>query len=494
MAEELEALHQNKTWILTPKRPGMNVVGCKWIFRTKENADGSLNRYKARLVAKGFHQREGQDYDLTYSPVIKAATVRTVLSIAVAQDWKLHHLDVCNAFLNGKLIEDVYMEQPPGHRNSIFPDHVCKLRRALYGLKQAPRAWYDQLRKFLELCGFKNAAADTSLFVLMQGSTIIYVLIYVDDFIITGNNDNRLRHFIGQVCNRFKCRDLGQLSYFLGLEMNVAAGKTTVTQRKYSVDLLTKFGLQDCKPACTPVAPGQQLSIKKGTVLKDPTPYRSLVGALQYLIITRPDIAFAVNQVCKFMHAPTDTHLTAAKRILRYVKRTITSGLTFHRSTSTKLNIMVDSDWAGDQDDRRSTTGSCIFLGPNLISWLSKKQPTVSRSSAEAEYRAIAGVTAELRWLCCLLRDLGIRLPHPPVIHTDSKSAIFMATNPVVRLNSRHIEVDYHFVRELIVRKAIHITYIPSERQTADIFTKALPTELFMRHRRCLNLAGVEGG
>lgn len=223
MKEELKALDLNNTWRLLPRQDWMNVVGSRWVFRIKQNSDGSLDRYKARLVAKGFHQKHGEDYNLTYSPVVKAATIRTILVIATSRKWKLNHLDICNAFLNGKLTKTVYMEQPPGFtaKSTTARSHACQLQKAIYGLKQAPRAWYQRLKEFLQECGFFNSTTDSSLFIKRNQTRTIYVLIYVDDFVITGDCEAEVRNFINAVCKQFRCRDLGQLSYFLGLEMEV---------------------------------------------------------------------------------------------------------------------------------------------------------------------------------------------------------------------------------------------------------------------------------
>jgi len=288
----------------------MNIVGSRWVFRIKQNSDGSLERYKARLVAKGFHQKQGEDYDLIYNPVVKAATIRTILAISTSRQWQLHHLDICNAFLNGNLIETVYMEQPPGFttKTTTTKSHVCRLQKAIYGLKQAPRPWYQCLKVFFQQCRFFNSMADSSLFIRRQNGRVIYVLIYVDDFVITGNCKTKVRQFINEICRKFRCRDLGQFSYFLGLEMKSSNNTTVITQKKYSLDLLTKFNMMDSKPVSTPSMLGSHLSANSETPIQDLTPYRSLVGALQYLSITRPDITFAVNQVCKFMQVPTTTH------------------------------------------------------------------------------------------------------------------------------------------------------------------------------------------
>lgn len=270
MEDEIEALARNDTWDLVRPSTNINVVGCRWVFRLKENSDGSIERRKARLVAKGFHQREGQDFDLTYSPVAKASTIRTILALSMTKGWPLHHLDVCNAFLNGKLTEVVYMRQPPAFANKQFPDQVCRLKKALYGLKQAPREWCRRLSTFLERIGFIISSAESSLFVRRFGLQFVYVLVYVDDFIITGSHPVEIKSFIRTVCNEFQCRHLGSLSYFLGLEARNANGNLLITQRKYSIGLLQKFGLLESKSVATPEAPGKHLSKQGGETFDDP--------------------------------------------------------------------------------------------------------------------------------------------------------------------------------------------------------------------------------
>ena len=368
MDEEVQALQKNHTWILVPRPTNTNIVGSKWVFRTKYFPDGSIERLKARLVAKGYTQVPGLDYNDTFSPVIKATTVRVVLSIAVTNKWPLRQLDVKNAFLNGHLTEHVYMEQPPGYIDPRFPNHVCKLQKALYGLKQAPRAWFQRLSSFLIRLGFYCSRADTSLFVFHKHSDIIYLLLYVDDIIITGNNSSLLDSFTCKLNSEFATKDLGPLSYFLGLEATTTSEGLFISQLKYARDILTRAQLLDSKPVNTPMVVSQHLSAD-GPLFSDPTLYRSLVGALQYLTITRPDIAHAVNSVSQFLHSPTEDHFLAVKRILRYVKGTLHFGLTFHPSAAPgALVAYSDADWAGCPDTRRSTSGYSIYLDDNLVS------------------------------------------------------------------------------------------------------------------------------
>lgn len=288
MDSEFVALQRQCTWSLVPSTSSHNIIGCRWVYKLKRNSDGSVARYKARLVAKGFHQQAGLDYDETFSPVVKPPTVRIILSLAAHHRWSLRQLDVSNAFLHGFLKEDVFMQQPPGYVDSAFPTHVCKLHKSLYGLKQAPRAWFERFTSHLLAIGFCASVADPSLFVFRRNGVVLYLLLYVDDIILTGNSSFAITDLISQLASNFELKDLGPLRYFLGLQVDSTAGGLFVHQRKYITDLLSKFHMVDCKSAPTPFVSSQKLLASSGDVLADPTPYRSLVGALQYATFTRP--------------------------------------------------------------------------------------------------------------------------------------------------------------------------------------------------------------
>ncbi|XP_071677013.1 uncharacterized mitochondrial protein AtMg00810-like [Lolium perenne] len=279
------------------------------------------------------------------------------------------------------------MQQPPGFEDAQYPQHVCKLQRSIYGLKQSPRAWYARLSAHLFQLGFTSSKADTSLFIFSRDGVQIYMLVYVDDIVIAGSTPGVVDRLVQSLSDSFPIKDLGPLDYFLGLKASFNSGGMTVTQRKYALDLLHRVNMENCKPTSTPLVPSEKLSRDGGTLLHtdDAFRYRSVVGGLQYLTLTRPDISFAVNKVCQYLSQPTEVHWEAVKRILRYVKGTLDTGLCFRKSRSTGISIFTDADWAGCVDDRRSTGGFAIFVGPNLISWSSKKQPTVSRSSTKAE-------------------------------------------------------------------------------------------------------------
>ncbi|XP_071679967.1 uncharacterized protein [Lolium perenne] len=490
MDEEFQALQTNQTWRLVPPKHGTNVIDCRWIYKVKHKADGAVDRYKARLVAKGFKQRYGIDYEDTFSPVVKIATVRLVLAIAVSRGWSLRQLDVKNAFLHGVLEEEVYMRQPPGYEDRGKMNYVCKLDKALYGLKQAPRAWYSRLSSQLIHYGFVASKSDTSLFIFHKPNVSIYMLIYVDDIIVASSSSAATDALLKVLSGQFALKDLGDLHYFLGIEVHKVDDGIVLNQTKYAQDVLARVGMTHCSGSPTPLSSSEKITAREGDLLgpEDSTNYRSMVGALQYLTLTRPDISYAINKVCQYLHAPTTVHWTAAKRILRYVKHTLSMGITFMKSNSSLVSAFSDADWAGCPDDRRSTRGFAVIFGPNLISWSAKKQATVSRSSTEAEYKSVANATAEIIWVQSLLKELGVKLRQPPCLWCDNLGATYLSANPVFHARAKHIEIDFHFVRERVLRRQLEIRFIPSKDQVADGFTKPLPVRSFEEFRFNLNL------
>jgi histone deacetylase 1/2 len=481
---------QNQTWHLVPPSSNKNLIDCKWVYRIKRRSDGTIDRYKARLVAKGFKQRYGLDYEDTFSPVVKPTTIRLLLSLVVTRGWSLRQLDVQNAFLHGLLEEEVYMRQPPGFVDPDRPSHICRLTKALYGLKQAPRAWHARLGSALRAHGFVPSTADSSLFLLQTTKVTMYFLVYVDDIILISSSTLAADALIASLGKDFAVKDLGTLHYFLGLEVATYGSGLLMTQKKYSLDILHGAGMLKCKPTATPMSSTEKITAVDGTLLTsdEATEYRSIVGGLQYLTITRPDISYAVNRVCQYLHTPRDTHWAAVKRILRYVQSTLSFGLHIRPNPSGVLSAYSDADWAGSPDDRRSTGGYAVFFGSNLIAWSARKQATVSRSSTEAEYKAVANATAELIWVQSLLRELRVSQSQSPVLWCDNIGATYLSANPVFHARTKHIEVDYHFVRERVARRQLRIKFISSKDQLADIFTKPLPLPQFEACRRNLTL------
>ena len=479
MIDEFTALIDNKTWELVPKPANANIIRSMWIFRHKKNSDGSFERHKARLVGDGRSQQKGVDCDETFSPVVKPATIRTVLSIAVSRSWPIHQLDVKNAFLHGNLSETVYMHQPLGFRDSRFPNHVCLLKKSLYGLKQAPRAWYQRFADHIASIGFSHSTVDHSLFIYRRDNDIAYILLYVDDIILTASTDTLRQSIMSFLSAEFAMKDLGPLSYFLGIAVTRRADGLFLSQQQYAAELLERAGMSHCNSSPTPIDTKPKLSAAHDDPFDDPTKYRQLAGALQYLTFTRPDISYAVQQVCLHMHDPRIDHMNALKRILRYIHGTIDLGLHLYKSSVGTLTSYTDADWGGCPDTRRSTSGYCVFLGDNLISWSSKRQPTLSRSSAEAEYRGVANVVSESCWLRNLLLELHFPVSKATLVYCDNVSAIYLSGNPVQHQRTKHIEMDIHFVREKVARGEVRVLHVPSRYQIADIFTKGLPRVLF---------------
>ncbi|KAD6454826.1 hypothetical protein E3N88_09532 [Mikania micrantha] len=480
MNEEYSALVRNGTWSLVLPPPNTNIVDCKWVYKVKRDQHGAVKRYKARLVAKGYHQQAGIDFTDTFSPVVKSTTIRVVLSLATTHQWSLRQLDVQNAFLHRDLKETVYLRQPQGFIDPNKPTHVCLLHKSLYGLKQAPRAWFERLSSALIALGFKGSSTDPSLFIYSHGGTLLYMLVYVDDIILTGNNNQAMDQVVHSLGQTFAIQDMGQLSFFLGIEVIRAGADLILSQHKYISDLLTRANLSNAKPVVSPCTTTTTLCLGDSPLFSDPVKYRQIVGALQYVTLTRPDITYAVNKVCQFMHSPTENHWSAVKRILRYLLGSSGDGLRISRHSANDLHAYTDADWAGSPDDRRSTGGYAIYLGTNLVSWSARKQKTVSRSSTESEYKAMADTVAELTWLETLLKELQVSIRNAPTLWCDNLGATYLSANPVFHARTKHVEIDFHFVREKVAQRKLMVQFISTHDQIADIFTKPLPKERFL--------------
>ncbi|CAH9096427.1 unnamed protein product [Cuscuta europaea] len=472
MQTEIKALEDNGTWELTALPSGKKALGSRWVYKIKYHADGRIERLKARLVVLGNHQVEGIDYNETFAPVAKLVTVRAFLAVAVTKNWELHQMDVHNAFLHGDLDEEVYMKCPPGF--SVSSNQVCRLRKSLYGLKQAPRCWFAKLVAALHAYGFVQSCADYSLFTCSRGGTQVNVLVYVDDLIISGNNSTTISMFKNYLHSCFHMKDLGVLKYFLGIEVARSPDGLFLSQRKYTLDIITESGLLGAKPAATPIDINHCLARSNSDLLADPLPYRRLLGRLIYLAVTRPDLSYSIHLLSQFMQSPKTDHWLAALRIVRYLKGTPGQGILLRSDSALSLTGWCDSDWAACPITRRSISGWIVFLGHSPISWKTKKQVTVARSSAEAEYRSMAAATCELKWLKALLLSLGVHHPQTIPLLCDSQSALHIAQNPVFHERTKHIEMDCHFVRDAIQDRLIAPSYVPTTYQLADIFTKAL--------------------
>ena len=480
MQDELNQFERQKVWKLVPRPKGKSVIGTKWVFRNKLDEEGIVTRNKARLVAKGYSQEEGIDYDETYAPVARLEAIRMFLAFAAHSDFKVYQMDVKSAFLNGELEEEVYVEQPPGFENPELDDFVYLLFKALYGLKQAPRTWYDTLSEFLIENGFTRGIIDKTLFHKMHKDNMILVQVYVDDIIFGSTNDDLCKRFSKLMQSKYEMSMMGELNFFLGLQVSQKTDGTFICQSKYVRDLLKKYHLEDSAPAKTPMPTATKLDQDKTGKKVDITSYRGMIGSLLYLTASRPDIMFATCLCARFQADPKESHLIAVKRIFRYLKGTPNLGLWYPKGTGFDLVGYTDSDYAGCKIDRKSTSGSCQFLGRRLVSWHSKKQHSVSTSTAEAEYIAAGSCCAQILWMRNQLRDYGLLLSKIPIF-CDNTSAIAISNNPVQHSRTKHIDIRYHFIREHVTNGTVELHFVPTEQQIADIFTKPLDESTFSK-------------
>src|SRR5664279_4811254 len=375
MHDELNNFERNMVWKLVPRpKDCKNVIGTKWVFKNKQDANGIVIRNKARLVAQGFSQVEGVDFGETFAPVAHLESIRILLAYASHHNFKLQQIDVKSAFLNGPLNELVYVKQPPGFDDPNYPDHVYKLDKALYGLKQAPRACYEHLKELLLDCGFEVGQIDPTLFTKKVKGELFICQLYVDDIIFGSSNKAFNDEFSKLMTDRFEMSMMGELRFFLGFEIKQLSGGTFISQAKYVHDMLKRFNMKDAKAKPTPMQTKCHLKRNPDGKDVDQKVYRSMIGSLLYLCASRPDIVLSVGVCARYQAALKESHMMAVTRIFRYLVHTSKFGLWYPKGSSFSLCGYTDSDWAGDQDDRKSTSGACQFLGRSLVSWSSKKQ------------------------------------------------------------------------------------------------------------------------
>ncbi|KAJ9561267.1 hypothetical protein OSB04_006427 [Centaurea solstitialis] len=487
MQDELAEFERNRVWRLVERPRKIRIIDLRWIFRNKKDENDLIIRNKARLVAKGYRQQEGIDYDETFAPVARIEAIRIFLAYAAHKNMKVFQMDVKCAFLNGELQEVVYVEQPEGFVDPKYPEHVYVLDKALYGLKQAPRAWYETLTIYLLGSGYKKGTVDPTLFRRSSGNHLIVVQIYVDDIIFASTNPETCIEFEQTMKSRFQMSMMGELTFFLGLQVRQTPQGIFINQSKYTHDILKRFDFTGPKSASTPMSTSFQLDADLSGNPVDQKVYRAIIGSLFYLTASRPDIMFATCVCARFQCDPRESHLGAVKRILKYLKGTPNFGLWYPKDSGFELTAFTDSDHAGCKLNRKSTSGACQFLGDKLVSWSSRKQNCVSLSTAEAEYVAAACCCSQVLWMKIQLADYGYTMHRIP-IYCDSSSAIQIAANPVQHSRTKHIDIRYHFIKDHVEKGNVELFFVESEHQIADLFTKAFDEK---RHYYLLSKLGM---
>lgn len=488
MTEELEALEKNETWELVPRPAGRSIVTCKWVYKVKSIPGTDSVKAKARLVARGFTQREGLDYTEVFAPVVRYDTVRIMLCIAAEKDLEIAQFDVKTAFLNGELKEEIFMETPKG-LDVNNEKLVCRLKKALYGLKQASRAWNETFTKCLRKFSLVPSVADPCVFYGMVEGHELYLLLYVDDGLVLSKSNKAIDQLLSYMKENFEMTT-GNCQYYVGMEIrrDRAKKKISIGQQAYIKKLVLKFNQRDAIPINTPADVNVKLT-KNQDENAIIFPYREAVGSLLYAaLVSRPDIAFSVGVVSRFLENPGVEQITAVKRILRYLKATSELGIVYESGTS--LVGYTDADFAG-METRQSTTGFVFMMGGGPVTWRSQRQKKVTLSTTEAEYAASCEGAREVYWIRQLLKDIKEELQTPTPLFIDNQSTLRLIKNPEVHARTKHFDVQLHFVREANESGTVAVKYVPSNEQLADVFTKPLTRDRFIKNLESLNIVNV---
>jgi hypothetical protein len=517
--DELDAHDKNHTFSIVEQTSDMNIIGCRWVFKRKRDVNGRVIKFKARLVAKGYNQVKGIDFHDTFAPVLNARSLRILFAYSVIYNTQLDQLDVKTAFLNAPVQEDIFVDVPEGM--NIDDGYVLKLNQALYGIKQAPREWFKEISSTLHSFGYSSCIKDTCLYVKKtKTNNIILLGLFVDDMPVAYHSCKVVEWCEDKqkLKNKYELSELGDVQHILGMKVTRSSSSLTISQETYITDKLELFNMHESRSEKTPAIDVRKLERqissnanhtdvvvdevrKKKNQLKNEDlsrqlneeevkTYQMMVGSLIYASIsTRPDITHSVNLVARHMSSPTVHNSLMVKRVFRYLNGTRSLGLRYTNTNKTSREIAVsaycDADWGGDLTSRRSTTGYCTFINDNLISWQTKRQPTVALSSAEAEYMAICDVAKEIMWVRMILAELHLDVVTPTIIYVDNKSAITMSENNSDHERTKHIDIKHHFIRDLVNDGSIALKWISTNEQLADVFTKTLtaPTYTLLRDK-----------
>ncbi|KAI7956600.1 hypothetical protein MJO28_003695 [Puccinia striiformis f. sp. tritici] len=446
------------------KPPNKRLIRGRWVFKVKLNINNSISKYKSRYVAKGYTQIAGEDHGDTFSPTGKPASLRLMVAVAGKRKWKIHQMDAVAAFLNSDLDEEIYLEQPEGFDDGS--GRVWKLKKSIYGLKQSARLWHIEVEKFLKEIGFDKTYGDECVFIRMKNRQSSIIYLHVDDMIITGD-DKEIEDVKGQIKERWNMEDLGIAKRIVGIEIeNLDDGSYKINQQSMIGSVLEKFYMTDCKPASTPFAPNTHLikstDNESAEFLKNNDRYRSAVGSIMYLAISTKNQSIIYRS---------------------------DNGKNLEGDQSWETpECASDADWAGDRSSRRSTTGYIFKYLGGALSWRSRLQQTVALSSTEAEYRATTEAGQEIMWLCKLMKELNLIVELPITLKCDNLSAIYLASNPVYHSRSKHIEIEFHWIREKVEEGFIRLEYCKTTEMIADLFTKNLGKQSFKKLKKMIGL------
>jgi hypothetical protein len=497
----MKSMKENQVWSLVDLPPDAKTVGCKWIFKKKTDMDGNVHTYKARLVAKGYTQRFGIDYDETFSPVADIRAIRILLAIAAFYDFEIWQMDVKTAFLNGYLDEEVYMDQPEGFIDPKHPNKVCKLQRSIYGLKQASRSWNKRFDEEIKKFGFIQHPDEPCVYRKASGSNVTFLVLYVDDILIIGKHIPMLQDVKSHLGKCFAMKDLGEAAFILGIKIYRDRTKRLIglSQSAYIDKILKRFKMENSKRGLVPMQEGLGLSVKQGASTPDEVkrmqrvPYASAVGSIMYAVrCTRPDVAFAQNIVSRFQQNPGESHWTAVKNILKYLRATRDLFLVYGGNPDLELKVTgyCDAGFQTDRDDTKSQSGYVFVLNGGAVDWKSKKQTTVAMSATESEYIAASEAAMEAVWIRKFICWLDV-IPSsslPIDMYCDNTGALIIANEPGVQKGARHYARRYHYVREQIELGEIKLLKVHTDVNLADPFTKALSRPKLERHAEGIGL------
>jgi len=493
MEDEIKSMSTNKVWKLEEIPKGAKTVGCKWVYKIKRDSQGNIDRFKARLVAKGFTQREGIDYNETFSPVSSKDSFRIIMALVAHYDLELHQMDVKTAFLNGDLYENVYMAQPKGFVTQGKESLGCRLVKSIYGLKQASRQWYLKFDETIRKFGFKENEEDTCIYTKFKNGKFIFLILYVDDILLASSDVQILRETKNFLSSNFDMKDLGEASYVLGIEIHRdrKKGVLGLSQKTYIEKILKKYSMHASKASPAPIikgdkfgnfqCPRNQYEIDQ---MKS-VPYASAVGSLMYAqVCTRPDLAFVTGMLGRYQSNPGIMHWKAIKKVLRYLQGTKGLMLTYKKSDTLEIKGYSDSDFAGCVDTKKSTSGYIFTLAKGAISWKSSKQTITASSTMYAEFIACYEATGQAMWLKKFVPGLRVvdSIEKPLKLYCDNEPAVFYSHNNKSSGAAKHIDIKFYVVKEKIQDQTISLEHISTKQMLADPLTKGLPPSVFREH------------